>query len=175
MALIVAIHDARFSGGQNLADERSFILFAVGKENLLGNAAIEIKTDVNLGLLGAVPVIGPIHGQNGIDQGAVDNGQIAQLGMSFGQLFCCFPIELPEQFHHLLQSPRADVFEEAALFNAIFRGYVLPGKIILLENLQKMTSRMMFFEMEINQDVDLVFKSHLQGPVASGCQRGKIG
>jgi hypothetical protein len=32
MALIVAIHDTRFSGGQNLADEESFIPFAVGKK-----------------------------------------------------------------------------------------------------------------------------------------------
>jgi hypothetical protein len=33
----------------------------------------------------------------------------------------------------------------------------------------------MLFEMEIHQDVDLVFKSHLQGPVATGYQGVKIG
>ena len=33
---------------------------------------------------------------------------------------------------------------------------------------------MMFFQMEIHQDVDLIFKRHLRGPVAPRCQRGKI-
>jgi len=32
----------------------------------------------------------------------------------------------------------------------------------------------MFFEMEIHQDVDLVFEGHLQGPVGPGCQGGKV-
>ena len=82
--------------------------------------------------------------------------------MSFGQLFSCFHIELPEELYHLLQSPRADVFEEAALFNAVFRGYILSGEIILLEDLQKVAPRMMFFEMEIYQDVDLVVTSHIK-------------
>ena len=139
MALIVSIHDARLSGGQNLTDERSFIPFAVRKENLLRNATIQVETDVNLGLLGAAPVIGPIHGQNGVDQGAIDNGQVAQFRMSFGQLLGCFHIELPEELHHLRQAPGADVLEEAALLNAFVRGYVLSGKMILFENLQKVT------------------------------------
>src|SRR5208283_2922061 len=49
VALIVAIHYACLSGGDNLADKRSFIPFAIGEENLLGNAPIQVKTDVNLG------------------------------------------------------------------------------------------------------------------------------
>jgi hypothetical protein len=73
MALRVAIHDACFSVGKNLTDERALIPFAVREKYLFGNATIEVKTDMDLGLLGAVPVVGPMHGQYSINQGAVDN------------------------------------------------------------------------------------------------------
>ena len=62
MALIASIHDARFPRRQNLLYERPFRLFVVGEEDFLGNAAIEIETDMNLGLFRAFAVVGPVHG-----------------------------------------------------------------------------------------------------------------
>jgi len=59
---------------------------------------------MNLGLLGVIPIIGPTHGQNGIDQGTIDTDEIAQLGISFGNLLGRLYIKLPKEFHHLLQS-----------------------------------------------------------------------
>ena len=50
MALIVAIHNGRHSRRDDLADERSFISFAVCKEKLIGNAVIQVKADMDVGL-----------------------------------------------------------------------------------------------------------------------------
>ena len=172
VTLIVAIHDGCFSRGEDLADERSFIPFAVRKEKLLGNTVIQVETDMDLGLLGAVPIIGPVHGQNSIDERAVDKGQVAQLSMSSGQLLGRFCVEFLEELYHLLQSPGTDVLKKAALPDALLRGDVSLGKIALPQSLQKVTPRMMLFEMEVHQDVDLIRESHLQGPVASRCQGG---
>ena len=62
MTLVAAIHDARFPWRQNPLNERPFGFLAVAEKDLLGNAAIEIETDVNLGLLRVSAVVGPIHG-----------------------------------------------------------------------------------------------------------------
>src|SRR3990172_7556889 len=58
MAMVASIHDARFARRQNLLYERTFRLFAVGEEDFLGNAAIEIETDMNLGFFRALAVVG---------------------------------------------------------------------------------------------------------------------
>ena len=39
------------------------------------------EPDMNLGFFRAIPVVGPVHGKNSINQGAVDKGQITQLGI----------------------------------------------------------------------------------------------
>src|SRR3990172_9505659 len=90
-------------------------------------------------------------------------------------MFRRFGIEFLEDLQHLLKTPRADVFEEAALFNTSLGSDVLPGKIVLLENLQKVTSGTVFFQMEVHQDVQLIFKRHFQGSVASREQGGDFG
>ena len=62
MALMIAIHDdAHLAGGQNFTNERSFIPFAVHKDNFLGDAAIQVKADMNFGLLVAFTIIGTIR------------------------------------------------------------------------------------------------------------------
>src|SRR3989339_248316 len=62
MALVAAIHDTRFPRRQNPLDERPFRFLAVAEEDLLGNTAIKIEPDVNLGLFRALAVVGPVHG-----------------------------------------------------------------------------------------------------------------
>jgi len=47
MALVAAIHNARFPRRQDLLYERTFRLLAVAEEDLLGNAAIEIETNMH--------------------------------------------------------------------------------------------------------------------------------
>ncbi|GAB6081124.1 hypothetical protein JCM30471_33020 [Desulfuromonas carbonis] len=42
------------------------------------------------------------------------------------------------------------------------------GKIFLRQNLKQMTPRRMLFEVIVGQDFQLIFKRHLQWPVASG-------
>jgi len=66
MPLVASIYDARFPWRQNPGNERPFRPFAVLEENFLGNAAIEIKADVNLGLFRTIPVVGLVHGQNSL-------------------------------------------------------------------------------------------------------------
>jgi len=82
-------------------------------------------------------------------------------------MFRRFGIEFFEEFQHLIQTPRADALEEAALFNTAHGNDVLPGKMFLLENLQEVMSGTVFFQMEVYQNVQLIFKRHFQGPVAS--------
>ena len=47
-------------------------------------------------------------------------------------MFRRFGIEFFEEFQHLIQTPRADALEEAALFNTALGSDALPGKIVLL-------------------------------------------
>ena len=54
-------------------------------------------------------------------------------------------------------------------------GNVLPGKMFFLQILQEVTPGTVFFQMEIHQDVHLIFKRHFQGPVASREQGGDVG
>ena len=79
--------------------------------------------------------------------------------MSFGKLLGRFCVEFLEELYHLLQSPGTDVLKEAALPDALLRGDVSLGKIALPQTLQKVTPRMMLFEMEVHQDVDLIRES----------------
>src|SRR3989339_1267678 len=90
-------------------------------------------------------------------------------------MFGSLQIEFTKHFHHLLQPPGADVFEETALFNTVRGSNVLPGKMLVLQNLQEVTSGTVFFQMEVHQDVQLILKRHFQGSVTSRKQGRDVG
>jgi len=48
--------------------------------------------------------------------------------------------------HELIETPTVGGFRKAAFFNSVFRSNVFSGKVILLERLQQMLSRCMFFQ-----------------------------
>ena len=68
MALIPPIHDAGLTRFKYLADKRPFRPMAIGEKDLVRDRAIDIEPHMGFGLLGAFPVIGPMHGEHGVNQ-----------------------------------------------------------------------------------------------------------
>jgi hypothetical protein len=67
--------------GHDLGGQGTFVSLAVGEKGPGGDGGIQVKTDVDLGFLGPVPIVGPLHGEDGIDQRSVNADQIPQLLM----------------------------------------------------------------------------------------------
>jgi hypothetical protein len=59
MTLVIPSQPAGLTGGQNRADKRPFIAFAVGKEGFGRDGVVEVESKVNLGLLDALAVVLP--------------------------------------------------------------------------------------------------------------------
>jgi hypothetical protein len=68
MALVVSIHNTGLPWLQYLGNERAFISLACIKKKLFRDSPVQVKADMHLGLVGTVPVVGPLHGGHGIDQ-----------------------------------------------------------------------------------------------------------
>ena len=52
VALVVAVHDPGLAGRQELGDQGAFIAFAVGQTDFSGDAPVDVKAQMNLGLFG---------------------------------------------------------------------------------------------------------------------------
>ena len=68
VTLVTPIAHRGFPRRQDPVDKGTLATLAAGEEDLAGNAAIEVKADMSLGFFGAFAVVGPIHGEDGIDQ-----------------------------------------------------------------------------------------------------------
>ena len=68
VTLVAPVAHCGFPRRQDPVDKGTLATLAAGEEDLAGNAAIEVKADMSLGFFGAFAVVGPIHGEDGIDQ-----------------------------------------------------------------------------------------------------------
>ena len=84
VTLVIAVHDPGLAGRQELGNQGAFIAFAVGQTEFSGDAPVNVKAQMDLGLSGGGGVIGPGHGTDRVDEGAVNGHQVAQLGMGQG-------------------------------------------------------------------------------------------
>jgi len=83
---------------------------------------IQIKTDMDFGFLGALPVVGPGHGESGINQGPVNADQISQVAGFAGENAGGFGIEGFKNLQELFQTSGIVGFEETALFDPLRGG-----------------------------------------------------
>jgi len=67
MALIITIHHPGLSRGYDLGGKKALIGLAICEKDLGRNRVVQIKANMDLGFFGAVPIIGPVHGKDGID------------------------------------------------------------------------------------------------------------
>jgi hypothetical protein len=74
----------------------------------------------------------------------------------------------------LFQTALSHGFEKGAFLDAGWWRNVVTGEIIFLKRLHEMTPGGMFFQMEENEGVELMFKFHLQGPVAARLEKGRL-
>jgi len=73
-------------GRQELGNQGAFIAFAVGQTDFSRDTPVDVKAQMDLGLFGGAGVIGPGHGTDGVDEGAVNGHQVAQVGMGLGKV-----------------------------------------------------------------------------------------
>lgn len=97
VALVISIHNAGLSRREDFVYEGAFIAFAIGKEYLARDRTIDVKSKMDLGFFGAVPIVGPVHGETGIDQRSVNSYQIPEFGVRTGQDFGSFGLEPLEE------------------------------------------------------------------------------
>jgi hypothetical protein len=124
---------------------------------------------MHFGLFRAIPIIGPNHGQGGIDQRTVDRNEISESGhvLGDGKLGRRLFLQMLINMNHLLQAPRVEGLEESTFLNPAGRSDVGGGKIFLGQDLKQVPPRRMLFEVVIGQDFQLVLKGHLQRSVAA--------
>ena len=84
---IAAIDDAGFALFQKGRDKGSFGPFTVGQRQVTGDALIEVKAQVGFGFTLSRGILGPPHRQTGVDQAAIDGGQLPQGEVLHLQLF----------------------------------------------------------------------------------------
>ena len=130
--------------------EGALIGLAGGEEDPARDRMIQIKTDMDFGFLGALPIVGPGHGENGIDEGPVNADQISQVTGVAGENALGFEIKGFEYFQELFQASSIDGFEETAFFNSLLGGDGVVGEVIFFEGLEEMSSRGVFFEVEVD-------------------------
>ena len=96
---------------------------------------IQIKTHMDFGFLRALPVVGPGHGENGIDEGPVNADQISQVAGFPGENAGGFGIEGFKNLQELFQTSGIDSFEETALFDPLLGGDFVAGEVVFFEGL----------------------------------------
>ena len=72
-----------------------------------------------------------------------------------------------EEVVQLLHAPFAHGFEETALLDAALERDLLAGEIVLIQGLDKASSRGERFQMEVYERVELILECHLKRSVSS--------
>jgi hypothetical protein len=145
VALVVAVHDPGLAGRQELEDQGAFIAFAVGQTEFSGDAPVDVKAQMNLGLFAAGGVIGPSHGADGVDEASVNGHQIAQLGMDLGQGGGGLSLKFFIDKEQLFQASGVEGLAIAAPANAFGRGDEGTGEIVLLHDLEQVPGGVVLF------------------------------
>jgi hypothetical protein len=141
VTLVPTIDDGRFVLVDDLVNERTLTLFAVGQKDTPGNAPVDIETDMGLGLLGTPSIIGPLHGQDGVDQRTVYGDQVAKVRILGGNYIGRFLDKIVEYLAQLIKAAGVDGLEKSALFDSLGGGNTGFGKIVLLQGLEQFPAR----------------------------------
>ena len=173
--LISSVQDAGLACVDNLGNEGTFAIFARGKEELLGNALVDVEAHVNPELVVLFSVFGPMHGKGGLNQGAIYSHEVTEL--------CKFPrhdgpgvlTELCEEFLKLQEAPVVNGIVEGAFLDAVRGCYVFPGEVILFHGLQQGCSGLESLEMEEDERFELMLKGEAQRLISSGGKGGNMG
>ena len=80
MLLISSIKDPGFARQQYSADKWPLTVVAGGKEYFPWDATIDVKPDVGFSFFGTTSIIGPGHGKDRVNQGAINCHQLAKFG-----------------------------------------------------------------------------------------------
>lgn len=124
---------------------------------------------MDLGFVGSLVIVGPDHGEHGIDQRAIDSHQFTEAVqfLDNGNRGGGLPQDMFIKMNHLLQAARVEHREECALIDAAGKHVVGGSKALLCQDLEEVSSREVFLDMIISLDFQLVFGA---GPV-SACLR----
>ncbi len=79
MILIPTVTSTALTRITDLTYQRAFTAISSGKMGLGGNALVDTKTHMKPGLFKIFPVVGPSHGQHGVDQRSINGGEASQL------------------------------------------------------------------------------------------------
>lgn len=74
----------------------------------------------------------------------------------------------------LLHAPGAEDLKKAALLDALWCDD-RPGEVSFLQTLKQVPPRVMLLEMEVDEDIELILKCHLQESIASSHQGRNCG
>ena len=66
---------------------------------------VEIEAQMHLGLLGSIPIVGPVHGKDGVYQRAIDHPEVSQLAVVVGEDLGCIRMKGLEHFNELEEAP----------------------------------------------------------------------
>ena len=131
MALVASVAHRGFSRCKDPVDKGTLSVLAAGEEDLAGHPAIEVKADMGLGLFGSFAVVGPLHGEDSIDQRAIDGDQRTQFGVLVGEHCGGLFLQGLEDQEKLFETAFVHGFEERTLGNTFLRGDMFPGKGLL--------------------------------------------
>ena len=164
--LAAAIQNAGLSRRKDWLDKRTLSGFAVGQEYPGGNGLVQVKAKVSLGFLDRTAV-SPMHGENRVDQRPIDGGSFAPVRVFLWERARGLGVKRLEYLQHLFAAAMIDSLEECALFDSMRRGNHFAGEIVLAQVLRQVSSRPMLLQVKVKQCLELLFKIHLYGFVAS--------
>ena len=108
MILIPPISDAGLPRIKDLTEKGPFTAFAAGQTEFGGNALVNVKPQIGLGFFGMFPVVGPGHGQHGVDERSVDGDEISGMTIAIGQDPGCFTAKAVVNELELFRPPVVD-------------------------------------------------------------------
>jgi len=140
MALVIAVHDAGLARGHNFLYKGPLVGFTGAEIDPLWNAPVQAESQMHLGLLDAVPVVGKLHRGDRVNQRAVHTDQVAQVPMQDRQKLFCLILQQMIHLAQLLKGSGVHRLEKGAAADPFGGSDMRPGKLILFEDLQQFTA-----------------------------------
>lgn len=129
MALVAPVGYRSFSRRQDLVNKGTFAFLAAGQKNLAGNAAIEIKAEMCFGLFGAFAVLGPVHGEHGVNERTVDGDQSASFRVMVWEQVPCLLLQSCKEQQELFEPALIHGLEKRTFSNAFFGAMCSLAKV----------------------------------------------
>ncbi len=165
MILVIAVGNGGLPRSNQVNNLFAFVAFAGGEGEGGWNGAVDIESEVGLGFIGSLAVVGPGCGKRGVDQGAVNGNEIAEVGMSLGEDGLGPDGKSVIDLDEKVQPPGVQGLKETALFDALARSDRSAGKGILFQFLHEVSSGIRKGQMIVDQDVKKLLHGHLKGTI----------